>query len=67
MSDTIVTEILNRINMEELLREVGKEKVIKLLKEQVRKNKRITLDFQRQVIVIEEKKTEKKRREQEIK
>jgi len=53
--------------MEELLREVGKEKVIKLLKEQVRKNKRITLDFQRQVIVIEEKKTEKKRREQEIK
>jgi len=58
---------LNRINIEELLREVGKEKVIKLLKEQVRKNKRITLDFQRQVIVIEEKKTEKKRREQEIK
>ena len=68
MSDTITTnsfnpEIFNQVNVEGLIRDVGEEEVMRLLKKVVENNQKI-LELQKQLVVVRMN-AEKKRREQE--
>ena len=63
MLDTIAT-IFDQAD--ELMREVVNKKVMRMLREQVKKNREIA-DLMKQVLVIEEEKARKRRREQDKK
>ena len=52
---------------DELMREVGKEEVMRMLKEQVRKNGEIIVELTKQVLAIKKKKAKRRRREQDRK
>jgi len=64
LSNTIATEILDRINTEEWIREVGEEEVMKSLKQVVEMQEEIISNLQKQLIILEETK-KMKRKEQE--
>jgi len=51
--------------IDELMRGVGEEEVMRMLKKQVRKNKEIIADLTKQELVIEEEKARRRRREQD--
>ena len=54
MSNTIATEILDRINTEEWIREVGEEEVMKSLKQVVEMQEEKISNLQKQLIILEE-------------
>ena len=67
LSDTITTnsfnpEIFNQVNVEGLIRDVGEEEVMRLLKKVVENNQKI-LELQKQLAVAVRMDAEKKRRE----
>ena len=67
LSDTITTnsfdpEIFNQVNVEGLIRDVGEEEVMRLLKKIVENNQKI-LELQKQLAVAVRMDAEKKRRE----
>ena len=64
MSNTIATEILDRINTEDWIREVGEEEVMKSLKQVVEMQEEKISNLQKQLIILEETK-KMKRKEQE--
>jgi len=66
LSDTMVTGIvdISQVNMEELIRDVEEEEVIRLLK-QILENNIMLLNLQRQLLELQVVEDQKKRREQE--
>ena len=52
---------------DELMREAEKEEVMRMLKEQVRKNGEIIVELTKQVLAIKKKKAKRRRREQDRK
>ena len=65
MLDTIATEIINinQVNMEELIRDVEKEKATRLLKTVMENNIKI-LELQKTLVIIMKRNEEERRREQ---
>ena len=51
--------------IDELMRGLGEEEVMRMLKKQVRKNREIIADLTKQELAIEEEKARKRRREQD--
>jgi len=66
LSDTMVTGIvdISQVNMEEMIRDVEEEEVIRLLK-QILENNIMLLNLQRQLLELQVVEDQKKRREQE--
>jgi len=66
LSDTMVTGVvdISQVNMEELIRDVEEEEVIRLLK-QILENNIMLLNLQRQLLELQVVEDQKKRREQE--
>ena len=65
LSDTMVTNIFDQISVKELIRDVGEEKSMRLLK-QVIENNLMILKLQKQVLKLQEAEKQKKRRDQDM-
>ena len=63
MSNTMVIKILSRINIEQLKEEIGKEEVIRLLKQAMKQGEMIK-KLQEQLILLTKLKNEKRRKEE---